>query len=132
MAEYAIRLPAAWRNGIDDPAALEDISVDRGFTRNVKQNLLIAKFGDGYEQRVGNGINTKQEKYNVSFKNRSVTEVNKIAEFLDAYIGKNFDFRVTNHSGTEVLKVICETYNIAYTNTEVHSLSATLRRVYEP
>ena len=132
MAEFAIRLPIGWRDGVSDPAASEDISVDRGFTRNVKQNLLVARFGDGYEQRVGNGINTKQETYDISFKNRSAAEINKIAEFLDAYTGKNFTFRVTNHSGTEVLKVVCETYSISYPNTELHSLSAKLRRVYEP
>lgn len=131
MSEYVLRLPTGWK-GVGDPASPEDIPFDRGFSRAVKQNLLVAKFGDGYQQRVGNGINTKQEVYNVSFKNRRAADINKLADFFDTYTGKNFTIRITNNDGTEVITVVCETYSISYTQPEVHNLSATLRRVYEP
>ena len=37
------------------------VVADRGLSRSVNQRVLVAKFGDGYEQRVGDGINTKDD-----------------------------------------------------------------------
>lgn len=131
MSEYVLRMPAGWKT-LGDPTNNVDIPFDRGFTRNIKQDILVAKFGDGYEQRVGNGLNSKKEVYNVSFKNRKAADINDLAEFFDTYTGKNFTIRITNSNGTESITVVCETYSISYTQPEVHTLSATLRRVYEP
>lgn len=110
---------------------------DRGLSRKSKHNVLTAKFGDGYEQRVLDGINTKQDMFNISFKNRDAEDINLIAEFLDNKAGTNFDFVITDtfSSGsltTSTLKVVCDGYDINYGQADNHSLSCQLRRVYEP
>lgn len=131
MAEYSITIPIG---GYDDtnPTSPTTISVDRGFSRQVQHRVLTAKFGDGYEQRVKDGINTKNETFSANFNNRPASEINNIAKFFDNYSGKNFTLTVTDYDGDTDIKVVCDTYSIMYPQEEVHSLNATLRRVYEP
>lgn len=105
-----------------------ELVADRGLSRQVQHRVLTAKFGDGYEQRVRDGINTKNETFSISFNNRPVDEINLIAAFLDLKVALNFDFTV----GLETLKVVCEGYNIVYLQDEIYSLQTNFRRVYEP
>jgi len=139
MATFSFTIPASDVNsikGISNGAAFEAVA-DRGLSRQSKHNVLTAKFGDGYEQRVLDGINTKQDMFNISFKNREAEDINLIAGFLDDKAGKNFNFVITDtfSSGnltTSTLKVVCDGYDINYGQSDNHSLSCQLRRVYEP
>lgn len=139
MATFSFTIPASDVNsikGISNGAAFEAVA-DRGLSRQSKHNVLTAKFGDGYEQRVLDGINTKQDMFNISFKNREAKDINLIAGFLDSKAGKNFNFVITDtfSSGnltTSTIKVVCDEYNINYSQADNHGLSCQLRRVYEP
>ena len=63
MPDFSFTIPAnAVETGV--PAAPEKITVDRGFQRQAQHRVLTANFGDGYEQRVRDGINTKNETFN--------------------------------------------------------------------
>ena len=104
-----------------------DFVIDRGASRTSKQRILSAKFGDGYEQRVLDGINTKEETFSVSFKNRSSAEINIISDFLDDIVPASFDFYIDN----DTIKVICQDYSTSYDQTTSYSLSAKFKRVYE-
>ena len=117
------------------------ISADRGFSRQVTFNVLTATFGDGYEQRAVNGINSKQEQISLSFNNRSYREGNLIAAFLDLKKAANFLLKITNTrdvedpTSTDVeenIRVVCDSYNIVYPSEDIISIQTTLRRVYEP
>ena len=101
---------------------------DRGIGRQVEHTSFVAKFGDGYEQRVRYGINSKQENIAVNFNNRNADDIEVLSAFLDNKTGANFDIVLNS----ETIKVATETYNISYTQDAIHSLSTTLRRVYEP
>jgi phage-related protein len=123
------------------PAAAYAVSADRGMARQVTHNVLTAKFGDGYEQRALDGINTKQEVFTLNFNNRVYTEINLIAAFLDNKAAKNFQMTVTNTKDAEsvsptetneIVTVACDGYNITYINENTAALSATFRRVFEP
>lgn len=139
MATFSFTISASKVNslkGISNAAAFEAVA-DRGLSRKSKHNVLTAKFGDGYEQRVLDGINTKQDQFSLSFKNRDAADINLIAAFLDDTAGKSFDFVITDKfsSGnltTSTVKVVCDDYNIVYGHTTNHTLSCALRRVYEP
>ena len=139
MATFSFTIPASDVNSIKNTTGQSsfEAAADRGFSRKSKHNVLTAKFGDGYEQRVLDGINTKQDMFDISFTNREAEEVNLIAGFLDDKAGTNFDFVITDtfSSGsltTSTLKVVCEGYDITYDREDFHSLSCQLRRVYEP
>ena len=119
-----------------------EVKADRGLNRQVNYSTLTAKFGDGYEQRALDGINTKQENISISFNNRNYKEANLIAAFFDLKQGLNFDLKVTNtlfdpenntSDGTpETIRVVCDNYNLVYLHDTAASIQATLRRVYEP
>lgn len=122
--------------GTSGAAAFEAVA-DRGLSRQAQQRVLTAKFGDGYEQRVRDGINTKTENFNISFNNRTSDEINLIAGYLDSKSALSFTLVITDafSSGsltTSSIKVVCDTYQIQYGHTDYHSLTTTLRRVYEP
>jgi len=139
MATFGFTIPAATVNTIKDTTGSSDFEVvaDRGLSNETTHRVLTARFGDGYEQRVLDGINTKNTTFNLSFNNRDAEEINLIAGFLDLKAGLNFNFTVkdTFLSGavsTTTMKVVCETYNINYIQENFYSLTCTFRRVYEP
>ena len=139
MATFSFTIPAGDVNSIKNTTGQSSFEAvaDRGLSRKSKHNVLTAKFGDGYEQRVLDGINTKQDMFNISFNNREAEDINLIAGFLDDKAGTNFDFVITDtfSSGsltTSTLKVVCDGYDINYGQSDNHSLSCQLRRVYEP
>lgn len=130
MAEYKIVIPTSDGTTTGGYAALgtnTNFVVDRGVTRTPKYRLLKQSFGDGYEQRLLDGINAKTEEYSVSFNNRSPEEVYTIADFLDATVPANFSFYIND----ETVKVMCESYVLSHGSTVGHSLNATFKRVYE-
>lgn len=131
MAKFEFTI-AAGDVGTNDPSANKTFTADRGLSRQSANRVLTAKFGDGYEQRTLDGINTKNDSFNLSFNNRTAADINLIAAFFDAKAGLNFDFTVTDHSGDTVLKVVCESYNINYHHEDYHNLTCNFRRVYEP
>jgi len=117
------------------------ITADRGFSRQAAFNVLTASFGDGYEQRAENGINSKQEQISLTFNNRSYREGNLIAAFFDLKKASNFLLKITNTKDVEDLtssdveeniRVVCDGYNIVYPTEDTISIQTTLRRVYEP
>ena len=89
-----------------------EATADRGMTRASKHRVLTASFGDGYEQRVLDGINSKGDSFSISYNNRSAEDINLIAAFFDTKAGKSFNFTVTdtftggNLSNT-TMKVVC-------------------------
>ena len=106
----------------------KEFTFDRGVQRQTSIRTLTATFGDGYEQRVRNGINPKQESFSVSFNNRSTEEIEVLAAFFDNKTGDNFNIVING----ETVKVASEQYNISYGQTTINSLSIQFRRVYEP
>jgi len=111
---------------------------DKGLSRSSNPSVLVARFGDGYEQRVADGINSLKENYSISFNNRTKAFIDDVVSFLDAQNGAtSFTFTLpdsnnTTRAGEKDIKVVCDSYNTAYAYDDFYSLTATLRRVYEP
>lgn len=108
---------------------------DKTLTRDTTPNVLVQRFGDGYEQRAINGINNIKETYALSFRARTKAFIDDVSSFLDGTNGvTKFTFRFpdTNSTGNEkAVKVVCEKYSVNYEYDDYYSLSLTLRRVYE-
>jgi phage-related protein len=109
---------------------------DKTLTRKSKPRVLVSKFGDGYEQRISDGINNITESYSVAFTNREKTFIDDVVDFLDAKAGvTKFDFTIpdakTGGSGEQTVKVVCEDYSTNFEYDEFYTLTATFRRVYE-
>ena len=123
-AQFQFTIPAAITGGSD-----QIVTADRGLSRNTVPRVLTAKFGDGYEQRVIDGVNAKDQTFMI---NRAAADIYNIEKFLNENIGKAFTFTVTDKAGNTAQKVVCDDYNITYVSENFHSITANLRRVYEP
>ena len=99
-----------------------------GQSKNVTPRVLKAQFGDGYSQRVGDGINFKPRIYNLVF-NREVSELNAIDAFLTARAGIEA-FYWTPLNGTAGVW-LCESWARTDTLLHVGSISATFTEVFE-
>ncbi len=145
MAAYSLTIlesevsgDTSYINNITDSAALEVVypggatSVEFTFNRNIskqtKLRVLTANFGDGYSQRVGDGINIKEQAFSVQFSNRLSEEVRVIEAFLDNKSANSFNIVING----ETIKVSSEGYNTTYTRENYHSITTNFKRVYEP
>lgn len=63
------------------------INPDKGMRGTQKPRTLIAKYGDGYEQRASAGIHTEEESWDLTWTNRTLEEGNKIILFLEVQGG---------------------------------------------
>ena len=130
MANYKIVIPTSdgtVTGGYQAGGTDTDFVFDRGVSRKPKFKLLKQSFGDGYEQRIVDGINSKKEDYSVAFNNRTPAEINGIADYLDAIVPENF----TVYIDEDVTEAYCEEYEIKHNHTGSYSLTATFKRVYE-
>ena len=110
---------------------------DKQLTKTSNPRVLTAKFGDGYEQRIADGINVLNEEYTLSFKTRLKADIDDIVAFLDTQ--KNVskftltlpDTNNTTRTGERDVKVVAKTYSVNYEYDDFYSLNVELRRVFE-
>ena len=110
------------------------IRPDKSLTRSFKPKVHLATFGDGYEQRLADGINTIKEDYSISFETRLKDDIDDITQYFESLKGVtafNFTIPDSNNSGERVIKVVCSDFNVTYDHGEYYSCNATFRRVYE-
>lgn len=110
---------------------------DKNFGRTISPSVRVAAFGDGYEQRIANGINSLKESYTLTFNTRPKAEIDDIVVFLDSKKGvTNFtltlpDTNNTTRTGEKDVKVVCDQYDISYAYDDFYNLSIGLRKVFE-
>jgi len=123
-------------NGTAIPGFSAAVPPDRTYLRNRTPNVRVARFGDGYEQRKAIGINNFTENYNVTFVNRPGTEMDDLESFFASLNGVTrlmFTIENTNLSPPEEDVIcVCDSWTVNTPQPNIRSISATLRRVYEP
>lgn len=86
--------------------------------------------GDGYEQRIRFGLHTDPKEWTIQFSNRTDTERDQIAAFLEARAGvESFDWTPPRGSAG---KYVCEDWQITLSNCNNNQIRATFREVFEP
>jgi|TARA_B100001939_G_scaffold103755_1_gene89726 phage-related protein len=108
---------------------------DKGMTRSNEPVIFKAEFGDGYQQRIANGINNLKQEFSVSFATREKAEIDDIIGFFESTNGVtafDFTFADTNASGNEeTVKVYVSQFTQNWDYDDFYTLSATFVRVYE-
>lgn len=110
---------------------------DKSMTKTSTPRALVASFGDGYEQRIADGINTLNETYSLSFANRLKADIDDIVTFLDLKKGVSSftltlpDTNNTTRTGERDVKVVTTNYSLTYSYDNFYSLSVSLKRVFE-
>jgi phage-related protein len=94
---------------------------------SVKPRVRTAPFGDGYQQRVGDGINTQPRSWSLQF-TRQTSDVDAIDAFLSACDGvESFDWLPP--SGLTG-KWICADWSRSAVARQVQSITATFQEVF--
>ena len=111
------------------------VQPDKGLGRQTSMRVHVASFGDGYEQRLADGINTKQQALNVTFSTRPKAEIDDLVAFFESLNGVTkfrFDLEDSNEgSSTETIFCVCDTWQQSWAYENFYTLTATFRRVYE-
>lgn len=109
------------------PASAPDV----GLSASTKQRTLESTFGDGYKQRAGDGINTKEKKYNLTWNNMPNADVDAIITFLDGQGGYiAFNYTLPGESSSQ--KFICKEYGENWINSgNEKGCSAVFELVYD-
>ena len=118
------------------------IRPDRSLKRASNPKVHLATFGDGYEQRLADGINSVKETFSVAFQTRTKADIDDIVGYLDSLQGVTaFNFTIPDSNqtsdagdltaGETAIKVVCDDFSITYDYGDFYSASASFRRVYE-
>jgi phage-related protein len=81
---------------------------DKTLAMSSKPNVLVAKFGDGYQQRIAAGLNSITESFTVAFQNRPKIEADDIEAFFSTKKGVTsfaFTYPDTNSTSTATATV---------------------------
>ena len=116
---------------------------DKSMMKNSTPRVLVASFGDGYEQRIADGINNLDETYTLTFATRLKADIDDIVAFLDLKKGVSSfplilpDSNVLSNPagpagvGEREVKVITTDYSLTYSYDNFYSLQLSLKRVFE-
>lgn len=113
---------AAFPSSVSAPVA--------GASRQVEARVLKASFGDGYAQRAADGINTLNDRYDLTWENIDRSEAETILAFLEARGGYE-SFTWTPPGGATALKWTCETWGRQHINAVLDTVTATFIRCYD-
>ena len=109
---------------------------DKGFEKKDVARIYQTKFGDGYEQRLANGINALEQTFTLNFKTRAKAEIDDLVAFFVGLNGVDpckFTYADSNAGGSETaIKAIATEWSQTFDYGDYYSLSVTLTRVYEP
>jgi phage-related protein len=101
-----------------------------GASQDIQPRVKSAKFGDGYEQRFNDGINSLAQVWSLSFSNRVFSEINSIEDFLKARAGVEY-FEWTPPRQTTPIKVICRQWQRQISFATSDSLTAKFEQVFD-
>ena len=76
---------------------------DKSLSRSATTSVRVAKFGDGYQQRVADGLNSIAALFSITLANRSKTDIDDIVAFFELNRGVtsfNFTYPDTNSTST--------------------------------
>ena len=108
------------------------VQPDKGLTRQSKPKVHTIAFGDGYEQRIADGINNLKQTMSVNFATRPKAEIDDIVAFFESLGGvTKFRMTIDDSNGAETIKVVCKSWQQTWAFDNFYSLSATFERVYE-
>jgi len=101
---------------------------DRGTSTKSKPRVLRAKFGDGYEQRAPDGLNSNNKSWSLVFVNRPEAEGTAITAFLDDKLGAT-SFLYSPPDDITQYTVICPDWTAVVPAVGVTSISAKFEEV---
>jgi len=107
-----------------------DFAVDAGTNGTTTFRVNKTAFGDGYTQRVQDGINSSSRRWNITVADRYDDEIQPIKAFLDAHAGARA-FLWAPPNGVQG-RYICETYSETPAIAGLTTLTAVFEEDFAP
>lgn len=99
-----------------------------GAQKTKSPRVLSARFGDGYEQRLADGINVQPAMWDLTF-----TYDNSTIATIDSFFATKAgitSFTWTPYGGSEI-KVICREWSVSIDSPSTSTIRTTFEQVYE-
>tara|TARA_R100000353_G_scaffold52307_3_gene41660 strand:- start:851 stop:1198 length:348 start_codon:yes stop_codon:yes gene_type:complete len=90
------------------------------------------QFGDGYISRINFGLNKNPKKYNLVFKNITLTDSNTIENFLDARADDAASFSFTPPQESSASQFVCKQWSKTIDFPNRATIKATFEEVFQP
>lgn len=100
-----------------------------------KNQAIITQLGNGYTQRMSNGVNTFQQEVSLTFQNRSSREARAVTNFVQDKMGKDsfeillMDPMLNNQPNQKYVAATVDVNPVAY---NLYDISVPVIRVFEP
>ena len=121
--------------GFNVGGSLGTVVPDKGLSRSNEPEVIVAQFGDGYQQRIAKGINNLKQSLKLNFAHRPKADIDDIVAFFETKAGVTaFTYILADSnagSSEESIKVVCTSWDQSWEYDDYYSLSATFERVYE-
>ena len=113
-------------------ATFPNIAPSYGASKSSQPRTRKVQFGDGYEQRLSFGLNQNPKVWDLSFDNITETESDTIEAFLDARAADSASFSWSPPDDSETYKWVCEQWSKTVPYSNLATIQATFREVFEP
>tara|TARA_Y100001963_G_scaffold158874_1_gene260139 strand:+ start:2205 stop:2624 length:420 start_codon:yes stop_codon:yes gene_type:complete len=110
------------------------VMYDKGVSEDPKPRVLKAQFGDGYEMRVGDGINTLPKSWSLKFENRTKADVDNLYKFFNELAGVSTCKLTVPHAvdGEQTYTVVIEDWKRNLQYHDYYTIDCKARQVFEP
>lgn len=101
---------------------------------DIKNNPIVAKLGDNYEQRSPNGLNTYNKTYNMVFQQRSDRETRALINFVEDTAGVRCFQIVTPVAAFEnqpLQKFVTDDISVSTDSYGLNTSTVTVRKVFD-
>lgn len=102
----------------------------KGISSSSKPRVVSAQFGDGYSQRVPDGLNSVVKEWDLSFNSNPVNKANSIVKFFEDRKGSE-PFLWTPPGETTQYLVICQEWNMVYQTHLSRTVTAKFKQVFD-
>lgn len=107
------------------------VGISPGSTKATKPRVLRNDFGDGYSQRIGDGLNQINRKVDIKFSVLVKSEADDIESFFEERAGYK-PFRWTLPGEDTERKWIAPEWQRTYTGRLTYDISVTFEEVFDP
>lgn len=105
-------------------------TISYGSSLKKDYRTLSADFGDGYNQRTGDGLNTLNEAWSLQWNTITLSEKNILINFFDSLEGyQNFNWTAPGDGVAK--RWICKSPVITPLNSTYFNVTAVFERVYD-
>jgi len=92
--------------------------------------VLVAEFGDGYNQRVADGINSISASFSNIWRGIPTVDGQVIIDFLEDKLGAE-SFTWTDPTTLDTISVTCTEWNRSPVSQQYETISAEFKRVFD-